>query len=520
MADRRPRAKRRRVAALLAVALALAMGQDGRALGGQRAALTEPPPGQGQPASAPPLPYRPARGDSIVVFGAHPDDETLGAGGFIHAAVTAGARVTIVTFTNGDGYLEGVDVGFRTLYSTPEKFIEFGRLRQQEALAAGGRLGVPPSRVVFLGYPDRGLAVLWDARWDCAHPYTSPYTRRDLPPYALTFRPGSRYCGRDVLTDVETILRRERPAVIVVHHPADTHRDHWAADAFVTFALEHVALQGEVWALHARVLHYLVHYGAWPLPRTYAPDLPMTPPGALRTARDRWASFPLTEDEEDAKRAALLEYQSQVRLLRTYLLSFVRRNELFDLLGPVFPYAARDDGLPLNSPEAWDRIPPAIQLPASGSLSQAANGSADLTAVSVARAPDHLFLGIRLRRPPIQNLQHRLELRLLYRDGHTARLLMRFQPSGPLTWERQRPGDLAAPPGAAARRVGPRILIALPMEPLGNPASAYLHVITLSPIGMIVDRTPWTLIRLRAVAPASRLWRPDRPTRGTLPTAP
>lgn len=39
----------------------------------------------------------------IVVVGAHPDDETLGAGGLVHTASTAGLRVEVVTATAGEG---------------------------------------------------------------------------------------------------------------------------------------------------------------------------------------------------------------------------------------------------------------------------------------------------------------------------------------------------------------------------------------------------------------------------------
>src|SRR5437879_3809638 len=96
-------------------------------------------------------PFRPTRDDSVVVFAAHPDDESLGAGGLIHAAAAAGARVRVVILTNGDGYLKGLDVGFRTLLSTPDRFIQYGERRQQEAEAAAKRLGLSADRVTFLG---------------------------------------------------------------------------------------------------------------------------------------------------------------------------------------------------------------------------------------------------------------------------------------------------------------------------------------------------------------------------------
>jgi len=497
--DPRERVGARCIWALLVAvaALALVPGPVG-AHGSLPRAKTPPTLGEAPPS----LSYHPAQGDAILVFAAHPDDETLGAGGFIHAAVAAGARVTIVIFTNGDGYLEGVDLGFHTLFSTPARFIEYGKARQQEALAAAERLGIPPGRVIFLGYPDRGLGILWGPRWDCRQPYTSPYTRRDRSPYPLTFHVASRYCGADVLADVEALLRRERPAVVVFHHPADTHRDHWASEAFVTFAIEHLTLGGESWCRSVRLLHYLVHRGAWPRPQTYAPDLSLSPPPDLQGGRSGWWQYPLPQATEDAKRGAVLEYRSQVQLRRTYMLSFVRRNELFDSITPVYPHPIGDEGVPLAATEIWDRIPPVVQLPAPSSLLEAAQGSSDLSAVAVARAPNHLYLAIRLRRPAIREVQYRIEMRLFYPSAHTARLLLRFRPPGLLGADRYGPEDLALPSGAVARSVGPRINVVLPTVPLGDPVSLYLRVVTIGPFRTVVDHTPWTLVRLTQAAAA------------------
>lgn len=444
----------------------------------------------------PSLPYAPAAGDRIVVFAAHPDDETLGAGGFIHAAVRAGARVTIVVFTNGDGYIEGVDVGYHTLFSTPARFIEYGEARQREAIAAAARLGLPASRVVFLGYPDRGLAALWSRWWECARPYTSLYTRRNRSPYARTFDPASRYCGQDVLGDVATILRRERPAVVVVHHPADTHPDHWAAAAFVTCALERLAQADEPWARTVRVFHYLVHHGSWPAPLAYAPDRALRPPQDLSDGRPEWwAAFPLSRSDEEAKRRAVVEYASQVRLLRTYMLAFVRRNDLFDPYAAVRPAEVGVD-VPVAAPQIWEHLPPQMRLARAGPLIRTTEGSATLTAIAVGRTPDQLLLALHLHRPAMREVEYRIELRLFYPGGRVARLLLRFHPPRALAAEQHRSGDLPLPVVARAESRAGRIDIALPLGPLGNPASVYLHVLTIGPLRTAVDGTPWTLVRL------------------------
>jgi len=432
----------------------------------------------------------------VVVFAAHPDDETLGAGGLIHAAVAAGAHVTIVVLTNGDGYLGGVDVRFRTLFSTPGRFIQYGRTRQQETLAAAAQLGVPASDVLFLGYPDRGLATLWGSHWDCRHPYTSPYTRRSHGPYALAYRPGAVYCGEGLLADVTAILNHAKPSLVVVHHPADTHPDHWAAAAFVTLALEQAALAGDGWPRRVRTYHYLVHDGAgWPIPRGYVPEQPLTPPAGL-AVRPHWVAAPLGPDDEDAKRRALGAYRSQLALSRAYLFSFVRRNELYDLCPGVSVTPLPGADPPLARPERWDALPALIGPSGAGSLLAAAQGGAVLDGVAVGRTSDRLLVAVRLRRPAQREVGYRVELRLFNPDGHAARLNVWFGVPGSLRAERRGPADLPLPEGSAARSIGRRIHISLPLAALGTPVAAYVRVVTFGAFHTVVDRTPWTLVRI------------------------
>jgi len=506
-------AARRLAASLIAIAL-IVPGLPAAGAG------SYPPANVAAAASAPETPGRAA---AVVVFAAHPDDETLGAGGLIHQAVASGAHVTIVVMTNGDGYLGGVDVRFRTLFSTPGHFIQYGRARQQEALAAAAQLGVPAADVLFLGYPDRGLAALWGSHWDCGHPYTSPYTRRSRSPYVLAYRPDAAYCGDGVLADVTAILTHTKPALVVLHHPADTHPDHWAAAAFVTLALERGALAGESWARGVRTYHYLVHYGAgWPGPRTYAPEQPLAAPAGL-AASTRWLDVPLGPLDEDAKRRALFAYRSQLAISRAYLLSFVRRNDLFDLCPGVSAVWAPGVEGPLTRPEQWDRMPSEIRPSGARSLLRAAQGGAILDGVAVGRTSDRLLVAVRLRRPVEREVGYRVELRLFEPEGRVTRLTLWFGAPGSLRADRRGPADLPLPAGTAAKSFGRRIHIALPLAGLRTPAAVYVRVVAVGAFNAVVDRTPWTLVRIGPPAaggpasprrPAGAGARTDAPRRG------
>lgn len=97
--------------------------------------------------------FDPAAHDRVVVVSAHPDDETLGAGGVVRALHLAGADLSIVVATDGEAAYPGLDARARA---------ELGRARRVElgeALAAQGLSDVP---VTWLGLPDSGL----DARGD------------------------------------------------------------------------------------------------------------------------------------------------------------------------------------------------------------------------------------------------------------------------------------------------------------------------------------------------------------------
>lgn len=455
-----------------------------------------PPRGAGPIASPGEAWHRFTHDDSVLVFAAHPDDEVLGAGGLIHAAVQAGARVHIVLFTNGDGYLAGVDAGFHTLLSTPGRFVEYGRLRQQETVAAARRLGVPAGNLVFLGYPDRGLAVLWGPRWACDHPYRSPYTQRNRSPYALAYRRAVSYCGQHVLEDVTSLLRRERPTIIASHHPGDTHRDHWAAGAFVAAALERLRTTDLPWVGNVRVWSYLVHRGAWPSPTGYAPSLGLTPPADLGGDGSRWTEYVLNQPDQEAKRLATLEYRTQTQLLRPYMLSFVRQNELFDLHPPAYPSPVEGDGMPIAATEVWDRLPPVIRSGPGSALVRAIEGSARVDSVGLAKDSVRVYVALRLKRAAIREAEYRVPIRLFYRDGRTARLRLVFRAPQTLAVLQPRGGDLALPRGAVARSSGRYITIALPLEGMGHPESLLLHVETSGPLRNPVERSAWALVRL------------------------
>jgi O-antigen biosynthesis protein len=77
----------------------------------------------------------------LLVLAPHPDDEVLGCGGLIAAALAAGAAVQVVIASDG---AQGGDAA----------------VRERESMAAAQALGTPPAlpQLEFWRLPDRGLA--------------------------------------------------------------------------------------------------------------------------------------------------------------------------------------------------------------------------------------------------------------------------------------------------------------------------------------------------------------------------
>jgi LmbE family N-acetylglucosaminyl deacetylase len=103
------------------------------------------------PSRLPTLPA-PRRGDRLLLLVAHPDDETLGAGGLIASAAAAGASVTVVVATDGEASHPD---------SVTHSRAQIAEIRRAEVTTAVSRLH-PQARLEFLGLPDSELSSYVD----------------------------------------------------------------------------------------------------------------------------------------------------------------------------------------------------------------------------------------------------------------------------------------------------------------------------------------------------------------------
>lgn len=343
----------------------------------------------------------------LLVVAPHCDDEVLGAGGLIRAALRRGMEARVVIATAGDGYLRATLMYTHRPLLTARDFLTMGEIRQRESLEALYHLGLSPENVIFLTYPERRLSVLWWQRWE--QPDRSPFTKREASPYPRAYRRGTLYRGRDLLEDLLEILESFQPDLIVFPHPNDEHPDHWALNAFVQLAVE--IAQARSPGYTPLLLGYLIHYGAYPQPAGLRPSESLLPPRPLDSLGE-WLLWPLSTDDVRAKAWALEAYPSQLRVLGSFLRRFVRQNELFMVLGeePLhnLDFRTLRDGTGEGSPPERGGI--ALPDPVGDRLPRQVAGGADIAAIHIARMGRYLWVGVETRARPSEVYQYSLRV--------------------------------------------------------------------------------------------------------------
>jgi LmbE family N-acetylglucosaminyl deacetylase len=275
----------------------------------------------------------------LLVISPHPDDETLAAAGLIRRVLASGGAVHVVWMTSGDGFPEGVETEEGITHPRPRDYSRYGQLREREARAAVGALGVPSRSLTFLGFPDEGVCEVASSYLSAKkRAFESPYTDRTGPPLSEQVIRGARYRGADVRSELERVLGAFAPTLVVTVDPEDEHPDHCSTYIFLREALDAMSARGH---LRPRVLRYLIHYGHWPLTPDAGTGSTLRPPAGFPSAEGQWTSLQLTPEEAAAKKQALLLYRSQLLVIGRFMLAFARDNELFL------------EGEPASLPECW-----------------------------------------------------------------------------------------------------------------------------------------------------------------------
>ncbi len=324
-----------------------------------------------------------SKNDRVLILAPHPDDEAIGTAGVIQKALAAGAQVKVVLLTYGENNEFSFIVYEKRLVFRKKEFIRLGEVRRQESLAAMEYLGMDPSDVLSLGYPDFGTMEIFQKYWTDVKPFRSMLSRVVMVPYETAYAPGSPYMGESILRDLKRIVYEYKPSKIFVSHPADINRDHRSLYLFTKVALWDLAMKIPTPALYP----YIIHVVRWPFPRGDRPDLALDVPDQLALSAVVWRTLPLTSQEVLHKRNAIAFYQSQIKGAPQYLVAFARQNEIFG----DYPEVHLEKQM--ASFVTWRQAPTGDE-----DLSSKDRGRPDhIHAIEYARQGDYLLIRMRLR---------------------------------------------------------------------------------------------------------------------------
>jgi LmbE family N-acetylglucosaminyl deacetylase len=274
-------------------------------------------------------------GAKVMIFVPHPDDESIAASGLIQRVLEKEGKVRVVFMTNGDGYTYAVRLRVKNARITAKDFIEYGKKRQEEAVQALCELGLQPEDAAFLGFPDDGIDDLWESYWSNLKPFISPHTLFDRP-HRKGLNRWEKYSGVSLRDEVELAIKEFSPDWVVLPDPRDYHPDHATTGVFVLDALRTIYTNEDTFP--DKVLTYLVHYKDYPRAADWSKEISVTGVGGYSTvsgktlASTKWMSLPLSAEEVEGKRRALVAHASQLQMLQVFFRNFLLPCEIFGSL--------------------------------------------------------------------------------------------------------------------------------------------------------------------------------------------
>ena len=274
-------------------------------------------------------------GTRVMIFSPHPDDESIAASGLIQRVLENEGKVQVVFVTNGDGYTFAVRLVVHNARISGRDFIEYGKKRQEEAVHAICELGLQPEDAVFLGFPDDGIEGLWESYWSNLKPFISPHTLFDRP-HRKGMNRWVKYSGVSLRDEIERVIKEFSPDWVVLPDPRDYHPDHATAGVFVLDALRTIYSDEDT--VPARVLTYVVHYPGYPLDSDWFKRISGTGIGGRgkvswdTLASTKWMTLPLSPEEVEGKRRALISHAGQAQMLQWFFRNFLLPSELYGSL--------------------------------------------------------------------------------------------------------------------------------------------------------------------------------------------
>jgi LmbE family N-acetylglucosaminyl deacetylase len=148
-------------------------------------------------------------GRPFVVLSPHPDDETLGAGGLIASACTAGQEVNVIVVTDGSGSHP------QSKQYPRQRLVD---LRYSEVHKSGLALGLQRDRIGFLGLSDT-LAPKSGSQFDKAVEETLDVIRRLGAGTLFVTWEGDPHCDHEASAELAKTIRKMSPGLKIWAYP-------------------------------------------------------------------------------------------------------------------------------------------------------------------------------------------------------------------------------------------------------------------------------------------------------------
>jgi LmbE family N-acetylglucosaminyl deacetylase len=249
----------------------------------------------------------PGENDRVMVIVAHPDDEVIGAGGYLAQAVKNKSKVLVVILTNGEG--NKFSAYFVKHYDNDKSlkniFIKEGKVRREESLSALKHIGVGINNIIFLDFPDRYLMKLLTTNW--SNPLFYPYSFTNKPYYVNYYNYDKFYKGEDMLKALEEIFQIFKPNILITHSLYDYHPDHKATFLFVNLLIKNNL------DIKPQVYTFLVHFNNFYKVLNISTSNFSTSKEKIKNLN--FYFFPLSSDILNLKKEAVKEYKTQLKSL-------------------------------------------------------------------------------------------------------------------------------------------------------------------------------------------------------------
>lgn len=241
---------------------------------------------------------RPDLSKKILVLAPHPDDAEIGGFG-----TWAFRDATVVTLTSGNAGSATYEAVF-TSNDVAAQYQFKGRIRTIDSITVPLIGGIPPERAYNLGYFDARLLEMYRRPGEVvtemygANTDISVYRKENVS--SLLSRGRRQSTWRNLVDDVEQLLKKVKPEVILAPHPQlDTHRDHQMTAVALAEALRRRTSR-------VTLLLYTNHADGNRYP--YGPAGTITslpPPVATEVVFDRIYSHPVSPELQRTKLFAL-----------------------------------------------------------------------------------------------------------------------------------------------------------------------------------------------------------------------